>query len=337
MGKFLTRYLRKEEFDRWNSFVENEEDGNIFHHGEWIQSIFRFQDQRIETRILVCIDKDDNICGGLAFGSLKKYGVRLIVHPYLTQFSGLLLSHRQTKYFFKDLKYRNEMLKSLIGILEKDYDVIDLSFSPSLMDIRMFTWKQYKSRVKYTFVGNLENEEKIFRNLNPATRRQIKKAEKQNVIIDKGVNEKLIRDFYHLQSLSLNRQQHEIKFKLKDFISLILTLKKVPFNLSFYVAYKFDTPIAAQANIAFKKTAYYWLAGGDPSYFKTGVNQLLMYNVFQDLLSNRIKYFDFVGANTPGVSDYKANYNFNLTPYYGVKKTLGFYPKILMKLKETLF
>ncbi|MEF8811836.1 MAG: GNAT family N-acetyltransferase, partial [Bacteroidales bacterium] len=269
--------------------------------------------------------------------SLKKYGVRLIVHPYLTQFSGLLLSHRQTKYYFKDLRYRNEILKSLIDSLEKDHKIIVLSLPPELIDIRMFSWKQYDNSVKYTFRKNLKEQEEILKNVDPEIIRKIKKAEKQNFYWDRGSTEKLIKDFYHLQSLSLSRQRHNNKFNLDNFISLVLSLKRVPFNILFYVVYKSNTPIAGLTILTFRETAYNWLAGVNPEYFNTGVNQFLMRNVIQDLCLNQIKYFDLVGANTPGVADYKATYNFDLIPYYGVKKTIGLYPKILMKLKETLF
>jgi len=339
MVKFQTRYLSKDEFSTWDGFVDSMDEGKIFHKFSWLNSIYSTQNNNIDVRIIASIGSNGQIMGGLAFGSLQKFGVRLVVPPILSQYWGLLLSHRQSKYDFKDLNFRMEIMDSIIHLLEQDHKIIEMNLPPEITDIRKFSWHGYQQKVRYTFRKQLASKKGVFSELDPALKRQINKAEKQGVEALKGNSDELSRQFFALQSMSLKRQRQEQTFKLsfQQFIALIHKLKKADFTIQFYVAYKYNNPVAGTAILSFKSTAYYWLAGGDPGHFNTGANQLIMSKVFSDLISQNIKYFDFVGANTPSVASYKSSYNFNLVPYYRVERTIGIYPKVLMEIKKILF
>ncbi|MCF8307727.1 MAG: GNAT family N-acetyltransferase [Bacteroidales bacterium] len=335
MPKITTRYLEETEFNLWDSFVETQKYGNIYQHTTWLNTIFKQQNGNIKIKIIACFDKEDRIIGGIAFGLQKKFGVKLIVHPFLSQFSGILIPDRNTQYASKNLKYRKEILESIIEKLEEDLDVIDLNLPPEINDIRPFTWNRFSTDVKYTFIQKLDHPEEILNNFEPAIRRQIKKAQKEDISINTGAGHKLVNDFYQLLTMSYKRQKHQFKFTLEEFFSIIESVKKIKsIHVSFYLAYLSEKPVAGQAILFFNNTAYYWLAGGNPEYFNTGVNQYIMYKIIEDSFSNGMKWFDFIGANTPGVENYKATYNFPLVPYYKVKKTLGLYPNLMMFLKN---
>lgn len=335
MANFTVRYLRQEEYRDWDQFVEAQQEGRIYHLSVWLRTIYKFQHSGIQIRVLVCRDKQDRIIGGIAFGSLKKFGVRLVVPPKLTQYWGVLLSHRKTKYPFKDLKYRKEILEALIEFLERDHQIIDLVLPPEITDIRAFSWHRYNQKVKYTFQSKLDDQERIYGSFDPDIRRQIKRAEDQHIRVDHGSDEEFIQRFYRLQALSLDRQEWEFHFNLPDFLSLVSELRKNGVNIRIYTANIFDRSVAASALLIYKDTAYYWLAGGESEYFKSGVNQLIIWSIIKDVMGLSIVYFDLVGANLQGVADYKATYGFDLVPYFAVKKVKGIYPNVLMQVKET--
>jgi lipid II:glycine glycyltransferase (peptidoglycan interpeptide bridge formation enzyme) len=338
MPKQTVRYVDEKEFSLWNSFVENQKDGNVYQHSAWLKTIFKQQNKNIKVRIIACFDKKDKIIGGIAFGEQKKFGVRLIAHPFLSQFSGILISDRNTKYPSKNLKYKKDILESLIEKLEKGYHIINLTLPAELKDIRPFIWKGFSSQVKYTFRQKLDNYQEILDNFDPAVKRQIKKAKKTDISINKGNGSKLVEDFYQLLSMSYKRQKHQLKITSEEFFSIIESVKDINFiDVTFYLAYLSDKPIAGQVILYFNGIAYYWLAGGNPEYFSTGVNQYIMDKMLQDSFSMGMKWFDFVGANTPGIENYKATYNFQLIPYYKVQKARGVFPRLMMQLKEKFF
>ncbi len=335
MANFHTKYLEESEFSYWDSFVKRQPEGKVFHLSEWLRTIYRFQNPNITTRILICQDKQDNIIGGIAFGSLKKYGVSLIVPPELSQFWGILLSDRPTKYYFKNVKYKKEILETIIGALEKDYQIIDLSIPPDIYDIRAFVWKGYQQKIRFTYQGVLNDLDQIYEGFDPALKRQIKKAKKSNIKVEKGNEQQRISDLYQLQFLSLKRQNSNFHFSLEDFLTMVLMIHKRVTHISFYLAYLSDQPIAGCAVLTYKYTAYYWLAGGKADFFNTGANQMLLWEIFKDLNRKGILYFDFVGANTPSIAQYKSSYNFSLIPYYQFRKIIGIWPNLLLKTKES--
>jgi lipid II:glycine glycyltransferase (peptidoglycan interpeptide bridge formation enzyme) len=295
------------------------------------------QGSGIKLRIIVSTDKDCNILGGIAFGSNSKMGIRLVVPPQYTQYWGILISHRKTKYQFKDIKYRKDILESLINTLEQDHKIIDLALPPEIDDVRALLWKNYQPDIRYTFQKELSNHDNILSSFDPDIKRQIKKAENKHIKVAKGNDESFIKQFYSLQTLSLTRQKRKFNLNSDEFVFLINSLKKNKITVKFYLAYHSETPVNSSAILVFKNSAYYWLAGTNPEYFNTGANQLVMWNVMKDLVDNNIHNFDFVGANTPGVSEYKATYNARLVPYFKMHKYIGIYPNLMMKLKKTFF
>lgn len=337
MAKVNTRYLEAREFDRWNKFVENQEQGSVFQHVDWLQTIFRFQDKKIETRVIVCLDKEENIVGGIAFGSMRKYGIRMVIRPYLSPFSGVLVTHKKSKYLSKDIQFRKEVLRHLIDFIEKDHKIIDLNVPPDITDIRPFSWKGYDITVRYTFRKRLEKEEGLFKNFDPALRRQIKKAEKNAIKVQHVSDDLYIEQFHKLLILSFQRQGIGFFLDSNDFLSFIHTLRANDVKIRFYLAFKSGHAIAGCAMLFTKNTVYYWMAGADPAYFSSGGNQILLWQAFQDFQNEGMELFDFMGANTPGITDYKATYNFELVPYYKVKKSIGFYAGLFMQLKRIFY
>jgi len=80
--------------------------------------------------------------------------------------------------------------------------------------------------------------------------------------------------------------------------------------------------------------AYYWLAGSDPQYFSTGLNQLLLWKVIGILSGRGIKCFDFVGANTEASANYKAAFNFELVPYFQVDRATKTLLRFILFFRE---
>jgi len=334
MPKYAVRYLKPSEFYLWDEFVEEEKDGILFQRTNWITSIYQQQDPSIEFRVLVCINnKNGRFVGGLAFGVKKKLGLWIMIQPHNTPFSGFLISHRNSTYLSKDHSFRSEVMTLIGKQLEADLHFISIIAPFEVKDIRPFTWRNYKTTVLYTFYTDTLDRQQAMEKWNPDIRRQATKAMKQPISIAQGLESKQIHDFYKIQELSFKRQRHRFKFDSQAFEKLITRLSSTV-NLTFYVAYKEGTPIAGQVILYHKKRAYYWLAGAHPDYLKSGANQAILKHIFKDFDAKGIDQFDFVGANTSGVADYKGSFNFPLKPYYHLTKIMGPYAKLLFLLKQ---
>ncbi len=60
------------------------------------------------------------------------------------------------------------------------------------------------------------------------------------------------------------------------------------------------------------QTAHYWIAGSQPGRAMT----VLVGRVLQTLATGRVAQFDFVGANTPSIAEFKRHFGPRLTAYY---------------------
>ena len=66
------------------------------------------------------------------------------------------------------------------------------------------------------------------------------------------------------------------------------------------------------------RTAHYWIAGSQPGPAMT----VLVATVLRDLAASEVGTFDFVGANTPSIAEFKRHFGPRLTPYYRLEHRL---------------
>lgn len=72
-------------------------------------------------------------------------------------------------------------------------------------------------------------------------------------------------------------------------------------------------------------TAHYWIAGSRPGPAMT----VLLGHLLERLASNGMKLFDFVGANTPSIAEFKRRFGPQLVSYYRVEETSAVGLKLL--------
>ena len=79
-----------------------------------------------------------------------------------------------------------------------------------------------------------------------------------------------------------------------------------------------DKNIGAAFIIFDKKRSYYLFAASDPEYRGTGVGTRIVYESIKRSFEKKIKFFDFVGVNSPFRGDFKLSFNPLIVPYYSV-------------------
>lgn len=328
--KYTTRYLERKEFDIWNSFVDECEDGTIFNKSFWLENIYKYQ-KNVVFRIVGCFDKDSNLTGGIALGFKKKFSIfSIIVPPVLTPYSGVLIKPRSSKYKSKIENYHLKILEEIIIFIDQDYSFVTFTLNPKFKDLRMFSWNNYKVDTKYTYLSQLNDINALLESFDPDVKRQIKKLGKNYSI---NFNDS-VETFYQLQGKSFSRQKHTFKLSFNKFKDFLNGLDKHLYKV--YSIYNLDKPVYSTIVLFHKQTGFYWLAGGDPEYFTKGYNKALLYEIILDLYNHQIKNFDFIGANTPSISKYKSNFGFDLTPYFCVEKTNNRTIKFLLTIKSFL-
>ncbi|MCF8303737.1 MAG: GNAT family N-acetyltransferase [Bacteroidales bacterium] len=331
---YTIRILSEEEYPLWDDFVENEGRGTLFHKAVWLKPLYEIYSQT-GFRIIGCFDNNDRIIGGLAYGHKRKLGIEVMAPPVSTIYWSPLIKARDTQYVSKVENYEFQLYKLIIEFLENHVKYALFQFPPHYRDIRPFLWNGYKNSVKYTYTVSLKDENELFNAYSPSLKRQIKKGAKEDYKIVNSDSEEQINAFYQLQHKTFERQRKSPLFSKEQFSQLARDFIKNGL-LSIYIIYKGSSPVYGICISKGINTAYYWLAGGDPEYFNTGLNQLLMHEILKDLVNKGLSTFDFIGANTYSITQYKSNFGFKLTPFYEVEKISGQWAKALFAIKHQL-
>jgi hypothetical protein len=332
MSEFQVRYLSEWEYETWDAFVDQSEYGTVFHKSYWNKAIFAL-DPGVSLQVVACF-KEDRIVAGLITGSLKKLGIiRTMVPPYASPFYGILIKERDTELLSKLESYRYEIMEELLTFVEKEYQITRISLLPAYEDIRSFNLRSYTSEEKYTYLVDTSNPDLLFEKFLPALRRQIKKGEKLEYQIRELTGTGEMSIVYDLIETSYSRQRHSFRFSRQQFDDFMENpaLKQ---HLKLYSIWQEDKPVAAIVLLVDRSTAYYWLAGVDPQFSNTGLNQVLMWQLLKKMPELGITTFDFMGANTPSIAKYKSGYNFKLVSYHQLSKESGRGARQLMSLKR---
>lgn len=263
----------------------------------------------------VCGDNWDAIffepSGALAVPFKKKYGLKLIQMPMLTQ----------------GLTPAGTVSSQIIPTQLPAFDLLDLYFAPGVYNC---DWKGYKASQRHTHrITDLSNTEKVFANFNSSTRQQIRKAEKKVKVFACDDIDLL----YKMVSLTFKRQSRKAPYSLayvkkineaclKHACRRILVAKDEQENVHGACFVAWD-----------KQTAYYVMGGSDPKFKSSAAYSLLMWEAIKEAAKHS-KEFDFCGSMIPSIARFFKGFGAVEIPYYHLKKVNSKALRLFLALKK---
>ncbi|NBC82523.1 MAG: GNAT family N-acetyltransferase [Bacteroidetes bacterium] len=332
MPKYYFKELHSEEYKHWNEFVNECEQSTVFHLTHVLEPLAQYL--KSSFRILALYNKDNKIIAGFPFLYRKKFNYfHIVYYPPLIPFYGIILKEKVTDYPSRNLKYKHEIFNNFIEYFSTHFSYIKINFPISESDIRPFQWSGFNIKLHYTFTQELRDSKKIFAGFDADVKRRVKKALEKPFIVENSLNRSKIENHFELQEETFKRQKIQSPLNKKSFVEYIQNLS-LNGLVDAYTLQLESKPVASFIYLIHKTNAYYWLAASDPTFYKEGVNQLLFWKSLEGVMTKGITHFDFVGAATPSVAEYKATYNFNLTPYYGIEKSFDRLTRLMIAFKK---
>jgi hypothetical protein len=129
----------------------------------------------------------------------------------------------------------------------------------------------------------------IFRSFHKSsTQRKIKRAEREGLVCESGVSERLLGQFYKL--LVLTRRRHYLPPQPRTwFLNLVRCMGD---QLSIWVASSSGIPVASILTLQLKNTLVYKYGGADQRFFNLGGMQMLFWRVIEQASRQRLSEFD---------------------------------------------
>ena len=249
--------------------------------------------------------------GALVF-SRKRGPFREMVVPFYTSFSPLLFRKTPNE---AAIHARKTAVDALLPALEERYDVLRLHLHPEMKDVRAIQWCGWKASPLYTYRIPLAGEESLLAGWSSGTRRAFRKARDQFRVAEDAAAATVVVE---LLGESYARQGHPFPVEKKRLIEWIRTLVSAgTVRIFTATSEETDTQEAAAALLHDGRTAHYWIAGSRPGPAMT----VLLGRMLPVLHEAGLTTFDFVGANTPSIAEFKRRFRPTLTPYFRVEKT----------------
>lgn len=328
MSSFTVRYLEASEYQIWDRFVEDSPQGTIYSSILWLSL------SGMPFKVLGCFDGNNELVGGISFTESRRYGFKRITSPLLTPFQGILLKEDPQSKMPRKISRRATIVDSIIRKLEEDYDEISFHNHITFDDIRQFSWSGYSISVRYTYILDSSTRDVLWDNLDTDQRREIKSASKHGISVEIGEAEYDIYDFDRIHQLTFARRERKCPIPTDYLVRLYRGLKGANRCRMYFACNSSSKLVSADIFAWDTKRAYGLMSASDPLLIRNNRNAAAMvhWTAFESL-SETFSEIDFVGANTPGVTDFKRRFGGELRHYFGVSKTISPYLKLYKGLK----
>jgi len=307
-ANYRLRYLDEGEFERWDRFVDESDQGSIYSKSYFLRALCNAA--CTQFRILT-VWKGQEIFGGVGLHFKKsRYGYD--VHRRgLLYYNGLVLKNFETKYPSKLIDKHNEVIGVMLEELEnRMYAVVQLSNRHTLRDTRMFTWNGWGVWPQYTYEVPIYDLDKLWDKAEQNVRRLITRCDREGMKL--WIDDDFAA-FYALHKVTYERKGLSPHFPLERFKALYEALKAKDCCQIFFAVSLEGKPLAAQIVLfTDHPVTHTWVAGADPDYLRTGASAFLRWKVFEELNKRGFAYNDLTDAMEERVAKFKSQFGGNL-------------------------
>ena len=304
----IIKILTKDIEPQYNDFILSFAD-SLFYHSllfkKLLKELFHFEDY-----YLVAVE-DDNIIGVLpAFLSKTSLGNSLNSLPFFGS-NGGMITHRKDneqikiqllRTFYELAEEKNCLTSTIINSPFEENPSIYDSFNPDFYDRRIgqiTDLPQYNERI----------EEELLYMYSAFTRRMIRKALKNSVVVKKERSGESL-DFLKYSHIE-NMRHIGGKIKPPEFFEYVYENFRFDKDYTIWVAYYGDTPIASLLLFYFNNTVEYYIPAITRDYRSIQPLSLIIFKAMVDASKKGYKYWNWGGTwpDQEGVYRFKKKWN----------------------------
>ena len=305
MSEYLIRPLEDAEYADWDEFVGQSPQGTLFHTSSWLAASGE------KFKIYGCFNGAELIAG-LPLIYKSRVGLRIATHPILTPYLGILFRKSKAKYVNR-ISSEKTISANIAKRLKKDFNYVNVGFSPFPVDLQPFLWEGFSGGVRYTYILSLDTLEQVWRDMDERRRNDIRRAEKDGIYVDESAG---FGELFDLVEKTFKRQKMEARFRAAAF-RYDKVLERQGECRSFLARDKNGIPLAGVYIVWDWHRSYYLLGGYDSERKHHGASALAMWAAIQFTKKELgLNEFDFEGSMIPRVEQFFRKFGGILTPCY---------------------
>lgn len=263
----------------------------IFHQPFWLDAVCG------NNWDVAMLENANSIIASLPYTTIKKPLGLYSTMPSFTQFLGPFLNLPDAKYsnyLSSEMNVLNELIKSLPA-----FSYFEQNWNYEVQNWLPFHWQGYKQTSKFTYVlNNIKDYELLWGNMRENIRREIRKAEKNEIKILSGLPFKNLIEI--IQKIADSR-----KFKMNHGIlkSIFDSCEKNDCSLCNYAQNRSGNILSVVFVVWDQKKAYYIIGGKNPDFENKGSASLLFWETIK-MVSGKVDVFDFEGSMIQSIEKY---------------------------------
>lgn len=308
MDGLKIRPLSQAEFPQWDELVSLSERGALFHSTTWLKASG-------EKVVIYGCFRGNELVAGLPFvQSTRACVVKCAEHPPLTPYLGILFRESAGKYV-STISAKKKFSAALAKRLKENFQVIRFGFSPGPADLQPFIWEGFSCSVKYTYILNLDDLERVWEGMDEKRRNDIRRAEKDGIYVEDDAG---FGEIFTLVEKTFQRQRMKLRFRAAAFRYNEL-LQRQGKCRSFLARDKNGVPLAGVHIVWDWNRSYYLLGGYDLERRHHGASALAIWRAIRFTKNELgLREFDFEGSMIPQVEQFFRKFGGRLTPYYSI-------------------
>lgn len=310
--------------EKYRQFCEQEPTIPIFSQAWWLDAVAR------ESWDVCIVEKNGNIEASMPYVLKKKYGLKLLTQPQLTQNLGPWIRPNNAKYS-KQLSREKDLMEALIKQLPH-YHYFNQSWHYTNTNWLPFYWRGFEQTTRYTYViEDTRDIERVLSDFEHSKRKNLKKSESIiEVRYDISAEE-----FYANHRMTLKQQGSDISYDLNLFKRIYDEGYKRN-QAKTIAAYDCDGNLHAALFIIWDgMSAYDLISTIDPNYRTYGAATVLVRDMIK-YTSQFVSKFDFEGSMIEPVERSFRQFGAKQTPYFALSHRPCRWLNTVLSLKKAL-
>ena len=293
--------------DRWRALWDESPQRSPFSSIEYLTAVSSLAGLRLAFHL---VSSDSGDVAGAALTWRRRGPYRELVVPPFAPYSAVLLHGLPAREADHDRKSDFDML---LESIEQRFQLARLHLHVTLQDARRPLWRGWNVHPLYTYVTDpLERESEPPEGWSANPARTFRNSASAYELLEDGT---AAVASVNLCADSYARKERRLMLPPQRLLPLVQHLREAGFASSFAVRRREKADIEAAVTVLTdRQEGFYWVAGSRPGESMT----VLIGKMLPLLLERGLTRFDFMGANTPSVAEFKRKLGTDLETYYGM-------------------
>lgn len=309
MPHFDLDILSLENAAEWDSFVSSSPQASPFALTSWL----RIYSQKYSVPVrMICARRNGALIAGVIASERRKSPFVLSPPVPISLYTGLFIHRDEFPAWLTNGEFQKQIIQSLFidGMKEFNFHSTTLHFS--IADADPFKQTKWTVQQRFTYILDIHSPELCWQQFNQSLRRKIRRADEEGLHFCESKNSVTLIE---QQIASYHRRNIEPPIPRRILLPWIEELTLERLIRIFELRDNAETPLAARAIICYGDTVYDLVAGMNTTTRIENASHLLLWNIITKMSESGFRALDFMGANSPGPTEFKRSFGGERVPY----------------------